>query len=271
MIAQMGVQIILALVRVLKLVDSANLSFADIYREGSSPSSDKIYRNLYLLKQTKKIMKNNVTATIPVRLYYNSHIQKRQICLENINKCGIYRWTNIVSNKSYVGSCLNLFNRFKNYFSVPFIEYQITKSKSIIYRALLKYGYSSFKLDILEYCDPSIIIAREQHYLDKLNPEYNILKFARSLIGFKHSIISIKKISKAKLGLPRNEVTKLKLSSNIQAHALKVTNTNTKEVKLFASIRKAAQFISIHHSYLAKCLRNKNVYIGRGFSVVKKT
>ena len=40
MIAQMGVQIILALVRVLKLVDSVNLNFIDENRESSSLSSD---------------------------------------------------------------------------------------------------------------------------------------------------------------------------------------------------------------------------------------
>jgi hypothetical protein len=42
----MGVRIILALtqiIRVLELVDSANLSFADENRVGSNPSSDKFF------------------------------------------------------------------------------------------------------------------------------------------------------------------------------------------------------------------------------------
>jgi len=43
----------------------------------------------------------------------------------------------------------------------------------MIYKALLKYGYSSFKLDIIEYCKPDIIIEREQYYLDYLN--HNII------------------------------------------------------------------------------------------------
>ena len=42
-------------------------------------------------------------------------------------------------------------------------------------RALLKYGYSKFKLEILEYCKISNLIEREQYYLDNLKPEYNIL------------------------------------------------------------------------------------------------
>jgi len=46
----------------------------------------------------------------------------------------------------------------------------------VINKALLKYGYSNFKLEILEYCDKSVNIEREQHYIDLLKPEYNTLK-----------------------------------------------------------------------------------------------
>jgi hypothetical protein len=33
----------------------------------------------------------------------------------------------------------------------------------VTFKALLKYGYSRFKLEILEYCDPSNVIEREQY------------------------------------------------------------------------------------------------------------
>lgn len=51
----------------------------------------------------------------------------------------------------------------------------------------MKYGYSNFKLDILEYCDPKELLIREQYYLDLYSPDYNILKTAGSSLGFKHS------------------------------------------------------------------------------------
>jgi len=44
-----------------------------------------------------------------------------------------------------------------------------------------------FILEILQYCDTTIITQREQYYLDNLKPEYNILTIARSSKGFKHS------------------------------------------------------------------------------------
>ena len=43
----------------------------------------------------------------------------------------------------------------------------------IIYKALLANGLDNFKLDILEYCDRSPLIEREQYYIDLLNPVYN--------------------------------------------------------------------------------------------------
>ena len=46
----------------------------------------------------------------------------------------------------------------------------------MIYRALLKNGYSNFQLEILEFCEPDLVLNREQYYLDLLDPEYNNLK-----------------------------------------------------------------------------------------------
>jgi group I intron endonuclease len=68
--------------------------------------------------------------------------------------------------------------RFRDYYNFTFLEGEIKKNNSMIYKALVKYGYSSFKLEILENCEPNILIEREQYYLDLLNPEYNILKKA---------------------------------------------------------------------------------------------
>lgn len=50
----------------------------------------------------------------------------------------------------------------------------------------MKYGYSSFKLEILEYCDTNNLLKKEQYYLDYLKPEYNVLRIAGSMLGFKH-------------------------------------------------------------------------------------
>jgi hypothetical protein len=141
----------------------------------------------------------------------------------------------------------------------------------MIYKALLKYGYSSFKLDILEYCDPAVLIEREQYYFDNLKPEYNILKVAGSLTGFRHNEASIELIRATKLGRKRTEAAKLKIAAgSTQAQSVIVTNNKTGENKEFTSVRKAAKFIGIQHSYVAKCMKNRKFYKGKEYTIGKK-
>ena len=86
----------------------------------------------------------------------------------------------------------------------------------LINKAFLKYGYSKFKLEIIEYCDKSNLLNREQYYIDLLNPEYNILKIAGSAIGYKHTKEAIEKIRKAGLGRSRDKETKKKISATLK-------------------------------------------------------
>ena len=71
------------------------------------------------------------------------------------------------------------------------------RGASLICKALLKDGYAGFRLEILEYFPILIVLDREQFYIDKLNPEYNILKIAGSNLGYKHSEASLKLMSEA--------------------------------------------------------------------------
>lgn len=116
---------------------------------------------------------NNNVNIILIVSYSSADKDKSIIYKENKNKSGIYRWNNLVTGDSYVGSALNLTNRLSKYFSPIFLKINILRSKNIINNSLLKYGYNKFSVDIIEYCEP---IKREQYYLDTLNPEYNILK-----------------------------------------------------------------------------------------------
>jgi hypothetical protein len=143
-------------------------------------------------------------ATIPVKVYENADTQKADILKENKGKSGVYRWTNNVNGKTYVGSAVSLRARFYVYYSAN----RLTKSKMPIYMAILKYGYSNFTLDILEYCEPSDLLAPsppnprggwggrgwEQYYLDLLKPGYNLLSKAGSSLGFKHSEETLTKL-----------------------------------------------------------------------------
>lgn len=104
-----------------------------------------------------------LAAVAPIRTYGNSDRDKLEIYKENKGKSGIYRWVNKESGKSYVGSSTNLSRRLSSYYSFSWL---ILQKGSYICSALLKYGYYNFTLEILEYCEPSKCIGREQYYLD---------------------------------------------------------------------------------------------------------
>lgn len=99
----------------------------------------------------------------PLISYLNLTI-KSHIFQENKNKSGIYRWNNLITKKSYVGSVINLIRRLRQYLSINHLNSTLLRSRSFICTSLLKYGYSNFSLDILEYCDSNILIKREQYY-----------------------------------------------------------------------------------------------------------
>jgi group I intron endonuclease len=64
----------------------------------------------------------------------------------------------------------------------------------LICKALIKYGYNNFTLEILEFCDSSDTVSREQYYIDFCKPEYNILKIAGSSLGYLHTEDTLAKL-----------------------------------------------------------------------------
>lgn len=113
----------------------------------------------------------------------------------------------------------------------------------IINKALLKYGYSEFKLEILEYCTIKDLTRREQHYLDIFIPEYNVLKTAYSSLGYKHTGESLDKV--------RENLVKLNLSKSVK---VKSTNLLTNISIEYDSIRKAAQSLNVSRNTLSLCI-----------------
>ena len=93
-----------------------------------------------------------VLSCIPVVTYSNANVDKLAILAENRYKSGIYRWTNLTNDKTYIGSAVNLYRRFVEYYSDNHMKAKLERGKSAIFKSLLKYGHLNFKLDILVYC-----------------------------------------------------------------------------------------------------------------------
>ena len=119
-----------------------------------------------------------LAAMVPIKIYSNADTPsgyKVQILKENKQKSGIYSWKNLINEKQYIGSAIDLSKRLEKYYSTAYMEDVLNRSNSHIYRALLKNGYSNFSLTILEYCEPEQCLEREKYYI-YLGAEYNIVK-----------------------------------------------------------------------------------------------
>jgi len=148
--------------------------------------------------------------TASITTYEDPVKDKVDILKDNKDKCGIYKWTNKINGKTYIGSSVNLSLRISNYLSRNYLSKRVSIYNSQIYNALLVHNNSDFRLEILEYCDRSIIIEKEQYYIDKHKPEYNILRVAGSSLGFKHSEETLSKFKSRKLSAEALENKKKK-------------------------------------------------------------
>ena len=88
-------------------------------------------------------------------------------------KSGIYKITNLINGKIYIGSTCNFKDRKS--------KHKNKRNNSLISRAIFKYCWKNFLFEILEYCDREVLIEREQFYLDLFKPfrennGYNILR-----------------------------------------------------------------------------------------------
>lgn len=213
-----------------------------------------------------------------VKLYENAGSQKETVLKENRRLSGIYLWVNKLNGNTYVGSGLDLSKRLLSYYN----QSELTRNSRPIKDAILKYGHNNFILAIIEYCSKDTLLDQEQYYLDLLRPDYNILKFAYSMLGFKHSPENIAKF-KAKIISPEHKVklsvrhtgkivdeqTRAKLSTattyyksnnpltpealaNIKAKtteregvAVTVLNLETQEVLKFATRTEAGKFLGV--------------------------
>lgn len=130
------------------------------------------------------------------KIYLDTAKDKLDILKDNKEQSGIYLWENKDNGKIYIGSSIDLSRRFTSYYNSNHLSKYPTR---YIHNALLKEGYSAFRLYILEYCNKEDLIKREQYYFDLLEPEYNICTTAGSSLGRLHHEDSKVKIRESKL------------------------------------------------------------------------
>jgi len=140
------------------------------------------------------------------------------------NKAGIYRFTCLETGGTYIGSSVDLYARFNAHLNSE------TLSNICLQRSFAKHGLEAFSFSVVEFCDPSVLLAREQVWLDHLFSTfaaaliYNIARDALApMLGRSHTAESKAAIgatnSKAlkgntnRVGTTQSEETKAAISS----------------------------------------------------------
>jgi group I intron endonuclease len=105
--------------------------------------------------------------------------------------------------------------------------------------ALIKYGYSGFKLEILEYCNPEERFIRESYYINLCKPEYNILKEGGTM--------------PSRLGTSHTENTKLKIRlSNPNRLMISVTDILTNIETIYDSVNQAEKALDFSSGQISQ-------------------
>lgn len=138
---------------------------------------------------------------------------------------GIYLITNTVNGRRYVGSATS----FKKRWRLHEVQLQEGRHHSrYLQRAWNKYGAGAFTFRPIIYCAKHDLIMYEQAAMDALKPEYNIVPTAGSMLGYRHTEETRKKMSIARRrnpssprkGMKHTEESRRKISESRKGKGL---------------------------------------------------
>ena len=118
------------------------------------------------------------------------------------NKSGVYEIRNLINNKVYIGSSVDLFSR--RYCHLWQLRTRKHENKHLL-SAFEKYGENNFEFRVLEYCDVDKLLIVEQQYIDKFDATdrakgYNKSPTAGSPLGVKRTDDYKRKLSESRKG-----------------------------------------------------------------------
>lgn len=160
---------------------------------------------------------------------------------------GIYKITS-PNNRIYIGQSVDIEKRFKEYKSNNIK----TKRQPKVWRSFQKYGVKNHIFEVIEFCEYAELTEKEGYYQDMYNSIYEGLncvrvstkdntgyvsdetkeKIRKKLIGVKHSDERCETKrqqmigNKHRLGKPREDYEKLKISETMKSKMINVGDKN---------------------------------------------
>lgn len=198
----------------------------------------------------------------------------------------IYKITNIITNKVYIGQTI------RKYLSTRWlghVDMARRNSPTKLYKSMNKHGYNNFRIDLVEETDNNLLSEREVFWINYYNSYKNGYnsnlggaKQESKLVGLEDTVVkmfalkNISEISK-ELEISRTTIRKFLKSINIYTEGGKVNSKSfenycvkptsvsqfTKEgkyLKDFSSMKSAIRELKLHDkaaAHISKCCQNK--------------
>lgn len=182
--------------------------------------------------------------------------------------CGIYKITNVVTNKVYIGSSLNLSKReYKHFWMLD----KGLHDNSYIQKSYTKHGKDSFKFEVIEYCESFKLIDKENYYINYYNSNDSRFGYNLAIVNeFRRNTYNDEvKIKLSKYNLEKN--------GNFDKYSL--TNIETNESFIFESLVDGANYLIMNgftngnprnvRMKISNSLREKKVNNGYNGSIRK--
>lgn len=105
---------------------------------------------------------------------------------------GIYKIVNVATHQIYIGSAVDIsFRRYRHFSQLRLNKHRNKNLQS----AYNKHGVDAFYFEVVELCEPDLLLEHEQKYINIFNPFYNVCIVANSWLGLSHSDKSLKQLS----------------------------------------------------------------------------
>lgn len=142
---------------------------------------------------------------------------------------GIYKITNLINGKCYIGQSINIEKRWKNH-QITLTNPNDEAYDYPLYRAMRKYGQENFSWEILEECQESLLNEREIYWIshyDSFNSGYNQTAGGDSLSPkMKGAKLTEEEVKEIKRKLLTQKYTLQKLSEEYQVHKDTIRDIN---------------------------------------------
>ena len=146
--------------------------------------------------------------------------------------CGIYKIENIIDNKTYIGSSINLQNRKYKHF---WLLNRGQHDNVYLQNSFDKYGETAFNFSIIEECDEKELIDKENFY---------ILKYKSNNSKFGYNLATVNEFRRNTYNDEvKRKISNFNLIKNNNFSMFSLTNIATNQEMIFSSLIDAADYL----------------------------